>query len=98
GLETSAEARTLLEELLGDRTELTDPDRSFWEAVEAIRLRPQLERLDELQELLARADVSEHAALYAEKAALKKKLQEKATELGTLGAKVSNRYRRYLKR
>jgi DNA primase len=98
GLEASQEARSLMEDLLGDRTEITDPDRSFWEAVEAIRLRPQLERLEELQERIDRADASEHAALYAEKAALKKRLQEKAAELGTLGAKVSNRYRRYLKR
>ncbi len=98
GLETTEPARSLLEDLLGDRTELADPDRSFWEQVEVIRLRPQLERLRELQELLERADADEQAALFAEKAALKRKLKEKAAELGTLGAKVSNRYGRYLKR
>ena len=97
-MDVAEPARTLLEELLGDRTELSDPDRAFWEAVETIRLRPQLERLDELQELMDRADEEEKAALFAEKAELKRKLKEKATELGTLGAKVSNRYRRYLKR
>jgi DNA primase len=97
-LEAGQAARTLLEELQGDRTELSDPDRSFWEAVGSIRLRPQLERLDELQALMAGADDEERAALFAEKAELKRKLQQKASELGKLGAKVSNRYRRYLKR
>ncbi|MBW3553899.1 MAG: DNA primase [Gemmatimonadetes bacterium] len=97
-LPMSAEAGVLLDELRGDRTELSDPDRMFWEQVETIRLRPQLDRLDELQARLGDADPSEHAALFAEKAELKRKLKEKATELGRLGAKVSNRYRRYLKR
>ena len=97
-LPMSAEARTRLDELRGNRTELSDPDRVFWEQVETIRLRPQLERLDQLQARLAEADPSEHPALFAEKAELKRKLKEKATELGRLGAKVSNRYRRHLKR
>ncbi|HUG41954.1 MAG TPA: DNA primase [Longimicrobiales bacterium] len=97
-LPMSAEAGALLEQLRGDRTELSDPDRVFWEQVETIRLRPQLERLDELQARLAEADASEHAALFAEKTELKRKLKEKATEMARLGAKVSNRYRRYLKR
>ncbi|MFW5952153.1 MAG: toprim domain-containing protein, partial [Gemmatimonadota bacterium] len=98
GLEVTGPARVLLEELLGERTELADPDRTFWEQVEVIRLRPQLERLNELQELLSRVAESERASLFAEKAALQKKVQEKLSGLGTLGAKVSNRYRRYLKR
>jgi DNA primase len=98
GLETTDAARSLLEELLGERTELSDPDRSFWEQVEVIRLRPQLERLRELQDQLDRAAPEAQAALFAEKAALNKKLQEKASELGKLGAKVSNRFGRYLKR
>lgn len=97
-LTRSAEAAALLDRLRADRVELSDPDRVFWEQVETIRLRPHLERLDELQARLAEADPSEHAALFAEKAELKRKLKEKATELGRLGAKVSNRYRRYLKR
>lgn len=97
-LPMSAEAAVLLDELRADRTELSDPDRMFWEQVETIRLRPQLDRLDELQARLAETDPSEHAALFAEKAELKRKLKEKAIELGRLGAKVSNRYRRYLKR
>jgi DNA primase len=48
-LEASDEARTLLDELLGDRTELTDPDTVFVDAVEELLLRPQLRRLEELR-------------------------------------------------
>jgi DNA primase len=97
GLEVGEPARTLLEELLADREELSDPDRALWEQVGAIELRTQLERLKEMQELLARAEGEEQEALLRETVALKKKVQERAAELGTLGAKVSNRYR-YLKR
>ncbi len=91
-------ARSLLEDLLGDRTELSDPDRSFWEAVETIRLRSLLDRLDELQDLIDRADGDEREKLFAEKAELSRKVREKAAEVGTLGEKMSNRYRRHLKR
>jgi DNA primase len=97
-LDVSQEARSLLEELLGDRTEQGAPDHAFVDAMEQILIRPHLDRLEELQELLARADESEHAALYQEKAELKRQLRDKAMELGTLGAKFTNRYRRYLKR
>ncbi len=98
-LDVAGPVRTLLEELLADEEELSDPDRAFWEQVGMIRYRPQLARLDELQELLARAEGEEQQALLREKIALKKKLQEWVeAELGTLGAKVSNRYARYLRR
>lgn len=97
-LEMTDAARVLLEELLGDRTELSDPDRSFWEAVETIRLRSLLDRLDELQDLIDRADGEEREKLFAEKAELSRRVKEKAAEVGTLGEKMSNRYRRHLKR
>ncbi|MEJ2503399.1 MAG: hypothetical protein P8177_08830, partial [Gemmatimonadota bacterium] len=98
GMDVDDPARTLLESLLADRTELTDPDRSFWDAVETLRLRPQLEQLDELRRRLAEAECPDRDALYAEMVELQRTLHERAAELGTLGAKVSNRYRRYLKR
>ena len=48
--------RQLLEELLADEAELSDPDRSFWEQVGVIRLRPHLDRLKELSRLPAMVD------------------------------------------
>ncbi|MGK7312172.1 MAG: DNA primase [Candidatus Longimicrobiales bacterium M2_2A_002] len=97
-LETTDAARALLEDLLGDSVELSDPDRSFRDAVELIRIRSMLDRLDELQELIDRADEADREALFAEKLELSKKVKEKAAEVGTLGEKMSTRYRRHLKR
>ncbi len=93
-LTASGEARSLLDRLLADRTEWTDPDQAFGDAVEELLLLPQLRRLEELQERITRADGEEQGALLAEKAALKKKLSEKAAEIRSLGAKSSNRWRR----
>ena len=97
-LETTDAARVLLEELLGDRTELSDPDRSFWEAVEAIRLRALLDRLDELQELIDRAEGEDRESLFEEKAKLVRKVTEKRAELTKLGEKTTNRFRKHLNR
>ena len=91
-------ARSLLEELLGDRTEQSDPDRAFWEQVEVIKLRSKLDRLEELQGLLKRAEEPERSALFREVTALKKELQAKSGQMEKLGSKTVNRFRRYLKR
>lgn len=97
-LETTDAARALLEELLGEPTELTDPDRSLWEQVSQIRIRARLDRLAELKEVLDGASEPDQTALYAEITALTKELREEKAEMGRLGAKTVNRYRRYLKR
>lgn len=97
-LETTEEARALLEELRGEATELTDPDRSLWEQVSQIRIRARLDRVAELQEMLDGASGPDQTALFAELTALKKELREQSAEMDRLGAKTVNRYRRYLKR
>jgi DNA primase len=97
-IEVEEPARTLLEELLADRAEITDPDRSLWEAVETIRLRVKLNRWDELHELLERSEEPERSALFAEITVLGKELRAKSVELEKLGSKTVSRYRRYLKR
>jgi DNA primase len=97
-LESTEPARALLEELLGDRTELADPDRSFWEQVEVIRLESKLARWTELEDLLKRAEEPDRSALYAEMAALKKELHAASGAMEKLGSKTVNRFRRYLKR
>jgi DNA primase len=93
-LECSEEARTLLDDLLGDRTELTDPDRAFVDAVEELLLRPQLKRLEELQRQIAASEGEEQAALLAEKTRLRKVVQEKAAQVRSVAAKGTNRWRR----
>jgi DNA primase len=96
-LEGSDEARALLEELLGDVAEVMDPDQSFTDAVEQMLLRPKLDRLQEIQDRLQAARGEEQERLFREKAALTAELAAKTATLKSLGAKVSNRYRRYLK-
>jgi DNA primase len=93
-LEASDEARTLLDELLGDRTELTDPDTVFLDAVEELLLRPQLRRLEQLRARMEGAGPEEQEALYAETVALKKAMKLRAAEVRSLAAKGSNRWRR----
>jgi DNA primase len=92
-LDVSEEARTLLEDLLGDRTEITDPDRAFVDAVEELLLRPQLRRLEELRLRMAEASPTEQEALYAETVTLKKVMNQRAAEVRSLAAKASNRWR-----
>jgi DNA primase len=92
-LDMSEEARTLLEDLLGDRTEITDPDRAFVDAVEELLLRPQLRRLEELRLRMSEASPTEQEALYAETVALKKAMNQRAAEVRSLAAKASNRWR-----
>jgi DNA primase len=93
-LEASEEARTLLDELLGDRTELTDPDTVFLDAIEELLLRPQLRRLEQLRARMEGAGPAEQEALYAETVALKKAMKLRAAEVRSLAAKGSNRWRR----
>jgi len=94
-MEASDEARTLLDTLLGDRTELTDPDRAFVDAVEALLLRPQLERFEELKRRIGTTEGAEQAALLAETIRLKKVLKDRAAEVRSVAAKGSNRWRRH---
>jgi DNA primase len=96
-MEASAEARALLEDLLGDASQVMDPDQSFTDAVEQILLRPKLDRLQEIQDRLRAATGEEQERLFLEKATLTAELSAKTATLKSLGAKVSNRYRRYLK-
>jgi DNA primase len=93
-LEASDEARTLLDDLLGDRTELTDPDTVFLDAVEELLLRPQLKRLEQLRTRMQGAGPEEQEALYVETVALKKAMKLRAAEVRSLAAKGSNRWRR----
>jgi DNA primase len=93
-LESSDEARTLLDDLLGDRTELTDPDRAFMDAIEELLLRPQLKRMEELQQQIAATEGAEQAALLAEKTRLRKTMQEKAARVRSVAAKGTNRWRK----
>ncbi|MFO7892358.1 MAG: DNA primase [Longimicrobiales bacterium] len=96
-LDVSEAARALLEDLLGDEAEQVDPDRGFWEAVETLQLRSMLDRLDELQDLIARAEGEDLDALYAEKTELSRQVTEKRQKLAKLGDKNTNRFRKYLK-
>jgi DNA primase len=93
-LEASAEARSLLDDLLGDKEELTDPNTAFVDAVEELSLRPQLRRLQELQARIAATDGEEQARLVAEKTRLRKTLMEKAAQVRSVAAKGTNRWRR----
>jgi DNA primase len=93
-MESTEEARELLDDLLGDRTELTDPDQAFIDAVEELLLRPQLKRLDELQRQIAITEGSEQAALLAEKTRLHKTVQEKAARVRSVAARGTNRWRK----
>ena len=97
-LEVPEGARALLEELRGEKTEVSDPDRNFWEQVGQIRLRSQLDRWEELNELLKRAEEPDRMALYKELTALKKELKGQSSQLEKLGSKTVNRFRRHLKR
>ncbi|MFW5947430.1 MAG: DNA primase [Gemmatimonadota bacterium] len=97
-LELEPGPRSALEELLGDGTELSDPDRSFREVAGMIRLRSLLDRLDELQGLMSRAEGEELEALYREKTDLTKEVAKQRAELAKLGDKSAVRYRRHLKR
>jgi DNA primase len=92
-LDASTEARALLDELLSDRTELTDPERAFADAVAEILLGPQLERLEQLRSRLSQAGPDEQEALYAETVALKRQLKEQAAEVRSLATKATNRWR-----
>ncbi len=92
-LEASAEAHALLDGLMGDRTEWTDPERAFVDAVEELLLRPQLERLDELKRRIAATEGAEQAELLAETIRLKKVLKDRGAEVRSVGAKGSNRWR-----
>jgi DNA primase len=93
-LESSEEARTLLDDLLGDRTELTDPDRAFVDAVEELLLRPQLKRMEELQREIAGAGGPEQAALLLEMTRLRRTVQDKAAQVRSVAAKGTNRWRK----
>jgi DNA primase len=93
-LQSSGEARVLLEDLLSDRTELTDPDTAFVDAVEELLLRPQLRRLAELQRQIAAAEGPEQARLLAEKLGLRRAMQEKAAQVRSVAAKGTTRWRR----
>ena len=93
----SQEARSLMESLQMDDSEL-DPEKSFTDAVEGMLLRPKLERLEVVQAQLAEAEGIEQEELFREIAALKAELTKRTSQMKSLGAKVSNRYRRYLRR
>ena len=93
-LEMSDEARSLLEELLGEEEEIVAPDQAMADAVEELLSRPQLERLWELQRLIDRAEGQEQADLVAEKTRIKRELMDKAARLRSMAAKASNRWRR----
>jgi DNA primase len=93
-LDASEEARTLLEDLLGDRTEQTDPDAAFVDAVEILLLRPQLKRLEEMQRRIVHADDHEQAELLAEMTRLRKLVTERAVRVRSVAAKGTNRWRR----
>jgi DNA primase len=97
-LDAPGGARALLEELLGEKTEVSDPDRNFWEQVGQIRLRSQLDRWEELNELLKRAEEPDRMSLYKELTALKAELKGQSSQLDKLGSKTVNRFRRHLKR
>ncbi|MEJ2184539.1 MAG: DNA primase [Gemmatimonadota bacterium] len=90
-------ARALLERLEGDREDLSETDRVFWETVERIRLRPLLERMTELTGLIQVAGEQEQNLLMAEKMELERKVQQKAAELEKLGGRIFPRFRRHLK-
>jgi DNA primase len=92
-MDASDEARALLDELLGDRVELTDPERAFMDAVEELLLRPQLERMAELQRQIASTEGAEQAELLTEKTRLRKTLQEKAAQVRSVAAKGTSRWR-----
>ena len=92
-LQAPEPARTLLEELLADRTEWTNPELAFADAVDELTVRPRLRRMDEIQTLIASAEGAEQAALLAEKTALKREITEKAAAVKSLAAKASNRWR-----
>jgi DNA primase len=91
-LDVSDEARSLLDDLLGDRVELTDPERAFTDAIEEILLRPQLERMAELQRRISETDGAEQAELLAEKTRLRKTLQEKAALVRSVATKGTRRW------
>ncbi len=93
-LETGAAARSLLDELLGDPVELTNPDAAFIDAVEELLLRPQLKRLEELQQQIARAQGQEQDRLLAEKIRLRRLMAEKAATVRSVAARGTNRWRK----
>lgn len=90
-------ARALLERLEGDREDLSETDRVFWETVERIRLRPLLERLSELTRLIQVADEQEQQVLMAEEMELGRRLRQKAAELEKLGGSIWPQFRKHLK-
>lgn len=96
-LEVGPEARRLLEELLGDKTELGDADRVFRELVANIRAQALFDRIDELQKVLAESRGEEQDEAFRELAEVKTVLRELGSELSALGFKLSKRYRRYLR-
>jgi len=94
-LELSDGARTELEELLGDREELSDGDRIFREVVAEIRARPLLERIERLQAALD-AGEGDPEVIFRERAEVTNELRALGSELDTLGYRLTRRFRRYL--
>jgi DNA primase len=93
-LEVSQEARHLLEDIQGDRTEITDPERAFVDAVEELLLRPQLRRIEEIRSRMAEADSDERDRLLAEMMVLKKAMRARAAEVRSVAARASLRWRK----
>jgi DNA primase len=93
-LETTPEARSLLEDLIGDRTELTSPDTAFVDAVEEMLLRPQLKRLDEIRRRMPEAGPEEQESLYTETVALQKAMKARAATVRSLATRASLRWRK----
>ncbi len=90
-------ARALLERLEGDREDLGETDRVFWETVERIRVRPLLERLSELTRLMQVADEQDQQVLMAEEMELGRQLRQKAAELEKLGGSIWPQFRKHLR-
>ncbi|HKJ91789.1 MAG TPA: DNA primase [Longimicrobiales bacterium] len=96
-LELDPAARALLERLAGEEEDLGETDRVFWETVERIRLRPLLERYDELTRLMQVAGEQDVYALMAEKMELERRIEGKMADLQKLGGTTWPRFRKYLK-
>jgi DNA primase len=93
-LEASQEARHLLDDLQADRTEITDPERAFVDAVEELLLRPQLRRLEEIRSQMADADPDGRDRLLAEMMVLKKTMTARAADVRSVAARASLRWRK----
>jgi DNA primase len=96
-LELGDAARARLEELLGDRVELGDGDRVFREIVGDIRAQALFERKERLRALMEERQGEEKLATFRELAEVTQSLHALGSELGALGFKLSNRYRKYLR-